>query len=83
MPWTVGFQPEIYFIEGNMEPAIAEQSFDRAMPAWTANGISPEKGILMNIELAMRAGGVKQPVPTSQVVDWSFVEAELKAGAAK
>lgn len=64
-----------------MESAIAEQSFDRAMPAWTDNGISPEKGILMNIELAMQAGGVKQPVPPSRVVDWSFVEAELKAGS--
>lgn len=67
----------------HMEPSIAEQSFDRAMPAWTDNGISPDKGILMNIELAMQAGGVKQAVPPSRVVDWSFVEAELKTGAAK
>lgn len=65
-----------------MEAAIAEQSYDRAAPAWTDNGISPDKGILINIELAKQAGGVKQDVPLSRVVDWSITEAELR-GAGK
>jgi ABC-type nitrate/sulfonate/bicarbonate transport system substrate-binding protein len=64
-----------------MEAAIAEQSYDRAAPAWTDNGIAPDKGILINIELAKQAGGVKQEVPMSRVVDWSITEAELRAAA--
>jgi hypothetical protein len=51
--------------------------------AWTDNGISPEKGILLNIELAKRAAGVKQEVPVSRVVDWSITEAELRSGNSK
>ena len=62
-----------------MEASIAEQSYDRAAPAWTDNGISPDKGILINIELAKQAGGIKTDVPMSRVVDWSITEAELRA----
>ena len=66
-----------------MEATIAEQSYDRAVPAWTDNGISPEKGILLNIDLAKQAAGVKQDVPMSRVVDWSLTEAELRAAIRK
>lgn len=62
-----------------MEASIAEQSYDRAAPAWTDNGIAPDKAILINIELAKQAGGVKAEVPMGRVVDWSFTEAELRA----
>jgi hypothetical protein len=45
--------------------------------------MSPEKGILLNIELAKRAAGVKPEVPVSRVVDWSITEAELRSGNSK
>lgn len=63
-----------------MEAAIAEPSYDRAAPAWTDNGISPDKGILINIELAKQASGIKQEIPMSRVVDWSITEAEMRGG---
>jgi ABC-type nitrate/sulfonate/bicarbonate transport system substrate-binding protein len=61
-----------------MDPTVAEPSYDRAMPAWTDNGISPDKGILINIELAKQSAGVKQDVPISRVVDWSITESESR-----
>jgi len=55
-----------------LERDVAEKAFDLMLKTWSENGLASDQAVQLGIEESLKISSIKQPVPVSRVVDFSF-----------
>src|SRR6266480_6711617 len=55
-----------------LERDVAEKAFDLMLKTCSENGLASDQAVQLGIEESLKISSIKQPVPVSRVVDFSF-----------